>query len=166
MGLKRGAQEFTRVKFTGGAGVYGIALVRLLFAYIEISAGELLVAVLISLLYQACCFNQAQIWAPHFFSWRKDPITDRLSSVKKIGWKPHLSPPPHLTHFLQSFQTLSWVNKNSIDRLGSNQFPDKESHYPSFFFYIKFIRQLSSMRFLHKHFVTRCYCLSQGTFLI
>ena len=49
------------MKFTGGAGVYGIALVRLLFAYIEISAGELLVAVLINLLYQACCFNQAQI---------------------------------------------------------------------------------------------------------
>ena len=62
MGLKRGGgQEFTRVKFTGEAGVYGIALVRLLFAYIEISAGELLVAVLINLLYQACCFNQAQI---------------------------------------------------------------------------------------------------------
>ena len=40
------------MKFTGGAGVYGIALVRLLFAYIEISAGELLVAVLINLLYQ------------------------------------------------------------------------------------------------------------------
>ena len=56
------------MKFTGGAGVYGIALVRLLFAYIEISAGELLVAVLINLLYQACCT---------------------------------------LTHFLQSFQTLS-----------------------------------------------------------
>ena len=33
-------------------------------------------------------------------------------------------------------------------------------------FYIKFIRQLSNMRFLDNNFVTRCYYLSQGTFLI
>ena len=63
-GLKEGGgegQEFTRVKFTGGAGVYGIALVRLLFVYMEISAEELLVAVLINQLYQACCCSRAQI---------------------------------------------------------------------------------------------------------
>ena len=111
-GLKRG----------GGAGVYAgevygrgrslrYSISQTMCVYIEISAEELLVAVLINQLYQACCCSRAQIWAIHFFSWRRDPITDSLSSVKKIGWKPHSFPPPHphLTHLLQSFQQISWV---------------------------------------------------------
>ena len=49
------------MKFTGGARVYGIALVRILFVYMEIPAEELLVAVLINQLYQACCCSRAQI---------------------------------------------------------------------------------------------------------
>ena len=49
------------MKFTGGAGVYGIALVRLILVYMEISAEEFLAAVLINQLYQACCCSRAQI---------------------------------------------------------------------------------------------------------
>ena len=98
-GLKRG----------GGAGVYAgevygrgrslrYCISQTMCVYIEISAEELLVAVLINQLYQACCCSRAQIWAIHFFSWRRDPITDSLSSVKKIGWKPHSFPPPPPPH--------------------------------------------------------------------
>ena len=111
-GLKRG----------GGAGVYAgevygrgrslrYSISQTMCVYMEISAEELLVAVLINQLYQACCCSRAQIWAIHFFFVEKRSYHRQLKLCKKDWVETSFLPPPHphLTHLLQSFQQISWV---------------------------------------------------------